>query len=356
MTSTVLVVDDAPAVRALLTEVLTVAGYRVESAADGAAALELIGQTRPHLIITDLRMPRLDGLGLVGALQAIGLSAIPTLVISAEPRPESVPAERFLSKPLDLDLLLRTVQSALAAAAEAGDAPPPARPVVLVVEDEPAMRDVLREVLTARGYVVELAVDGPAGLARLAAGDVDVVLLDLMLPGMDGLEFCLRVRAHEQAVYVPIVILTAASGEAQRHAGFAAGADDYVAKPFTVEELLDRLQVWVQVRRRLRLAHNRLRREVAGRAQDDAVVVMARTAGRELGEPLAALRAALAQEKAQAVPGDEPWLAALETAIDDLAARVAALAGAIRFATTEQAELRFLDLNRAQDAESSVPG
>src|SRR5262245_13150625 len=118
MTSTVLIVDDAPAVRALLTEVLTAAGYRLESAADGAAALELIAQNRPDLIITDVRMPRLDGLGLVCALQAIGLSAIPTLVISAEPRPDSVPAGSFLQKPLDLDLLLRTVQSTLAAAAQ----------------------------------------------------------------------------------------------------------------------------------------------------------------------------------------------------------------------------------------------
>jgi len=356
MTSTVLVVDDAPPVRALLTEALTTAGYRVESAADGAAALELVAQSRPDLIITDVRMPRLDGLGLVGALRAIGLSAIPTLVISAEPRPESVPAESFLQKPLDLDLLLHLVHSTLTAAAEASDAASPARPVVLVVEDEPAMRDVLREVLTTRGYAVELAVDGPAGLARIAAGDVDVVLLDLMLPGMDGLEFCLRVRAREHEVYVPIVILTAATGDAQRHAGFSAGADDYVAKPFTMDELLDRLQVWVQVRRRLRLADDRLRREVARRAQDEAVLVMARTAGRELGEPLAALRAAVAQEKAQRVAGEKPRLAALETAIDDLAARVAALAGAIRFATTEQADFRFLDLTRAQESESPVPG
>src|SRR5713226_4436215 len=98
MTHTVLVVDDCPAVCALLAEALTGAGYRVKAAADGAATLDLIAHARPHLLITHVRMPRLDGLGLMGALRAIGLGAIPTLVISAENRPGSVPAESFLQK------------------------------------------------------------------------------------------------------------------------------------------------------------------------------------------------------------------------------------------------------------------
>src|SRR5437763_9078247 len=120
MTHTILVVDDSPAVRALLTDVLTAAGYRVKAAPDGAAALRLVAQARPDFIITDVQMPRLDGLGLVSTLRTIGLDQIPTLVMSGEPCPEGVSAGSFLHKPLDLNMLLRIVQDGLAAAPEAG--------------------------------------------------------------------------------------------------------------------------------------------------------------------------------------------------------------------------------------------
>jgi CheY-like chemotaxis protein len=82
-----------------------------------------------------------------------------------------------------------------------------------------------------------------------------------MLPTMDGLEICRRLRSRDEDVYVPIVILTAMSGEARRHQGFAAGADDYLAKPFNALDLLDRVQVWWRTRRRLLAAHERLVRQ-----------------------------------------------------------------------------------------------
>jgi DNA-binding response OmpR family regulator len=139
----------------------------------------------------------------------------------------------------------------------------PTRPVVLIVEDDETIGDVLQELLQQAGYAVQTAADGAAGLARIDAGGIDLVLLDLMLPHVDGLELCRRVRAHEGEVYLPIIMLTALAGEEQRHAGFAAGADDYVTKPFHAAELLDRLQVWVRTRQRLRAAHERLAAERA---------------------------------------------------------------------------------------------
>ena len=135
----------------------------------------------------------------------------------------------------------------------------PAPPVILVAEDEPATAELLRELLGDEGYVVETAADGPAALARVQDGGIDLVLLDLMLPYLDGLRLCRLLRALDDGAYRPIVVLTALAGDATRHAGFLAGADDYLAKPFKNDELLDRVRVWLRTRQRLREAHDRVR-------------------------------------------------------------------------------------------------
>jgi K+-sensing histidine kinase KdpD len=145
-------------------------------------------------------------------------------------------------------------------------------PLILLVEDEPAAAEVVQLMLEGAGYAVEVADDGAGGLARIEAGGVELVLLDVMLPGLDGLEICRRVRAAEGEVYLPIMMLTAGASEKQRQEGFAAGADDYVTKPVDYKELLARVQVWVRSRRRLQAAHERLVREMAERqrAEDAA--------------------------------------------------------------------------------------
>jgi DNA-binding response OmpR family regulator len=129
-------------------------------------------------------------------------------------------------------------------------------PTILVVEDEPGTRELLRETLEEAGYAAVAAPDATEALERLE-GDVDLVLLDIMLPGLDGLEFCRRIRATETEEHLPIVMLTALGTTGQRHAGFEAGADDYITKPFDLRELLDRVQVWIEAGQRLRAAQHR---------------------------------------------------------------------------------------------------
>ncbi len=110
---------------------------------------------------------------------------------------------------------------------------------VLVIEDEPQIADLLRRGLIYEGYVVEVAPDGETGLAAARDRPPDAVLLDLMLPGMDGLTVCRRLRS---ASNTPILILTAKDAVPDRVAGLDAGADDYVVKPFSFDELLARLR------------------------------------------------------------------------------------------------------------------
>ena len=111
---------------------------------------------------------------------------------------------------------------------------------ILVVEDERAVRDALERVLRTDGYEVELAADGHAALAALSAREQDAVVLDVMLPVLDGLEVCRWLRAHGDRV--PVLMVTARDAIADRVAGLDAGADDYLVKPFSIDELRARVR------------------------------------------------------------------------------------------------------------------
>lgn len=111
---------------------------------------------------------------------------------------------------------------------------------VLVVEDDPAVRASLERSLEFEGYTVVAAADGEAGLAAVAAHRPDLVLLDIGLPRVDGLEVCRRLRAAGDDV--PVLMLTARESTGDRVRGLDAGADDYLPKPFALEELLARVR------------------------------------------------------------------------------------------------------------------
>lgn len=111
---------------------------------------------------------------------------------------------------------------------------------VLLVDDDDTVREVVAGYLRRAGLEVVEAADGPAALARAAQSEPDVVVLDLMLPGIDGLEVFRRLRA--EAGSMPVLMLTARGDEEDRVLGLAMGADDYVAKPFSARELVLRVQ------------------------------------------------------------------------------------------------------------------
>lgn len=122
---------------------------------------------------------------------------------------------------------------------------------ILVIEDDTQIADLLRRGLIYEGYAVEVAADGETGLNAARDRPPDMVLLDLMLPGIDGLTVCRRLRAASD---VPILILTAKEAVPDRVAGLDAGADDYLVKPFSFDELLARIRALL--RRRQRVASN----------------------------------------------------------------------------------------------------
>ncbi|MBN2409700.1 MAG: response regulator transcription factor [Candidatus Aminicenantes bacterium] len=111
---------------------------------------------------------------------------------------------------------------------------------ILVVEDEPTIATGLRDDLELEGFAVEVADDGTAALGRILEGKFDLVLLDLMLPGMDGLDVCRQARL--KGIRTPVIMLTAKGQEVDKVVGLELGADDYITKPFSRRELLARIK------------------------------------------------------------------------------------------------------------------
>jgi len=114
---------------------------------------------------------------------------------------------------------------------------------ILVVEDEPAIAEAVRARLASEGYRVRVADDGPQAIRAAAEERPDLVVLDLMLPGMDGLEVCREIQKKD---WIPVLMLTARTEEADKVAGFAVGADDYLTKPFSMRELTVRVRAIIR--------------------------------------------------------------------------------------------------------------
>jgi two-component system phosphate regulon response regulator PhoB len=112
---------------------------------------------------------------------------------------------------------------------------------ILVVDDDPDICALLEFKLTSGGHVVSVENDGEAALAALEQRPVDLVLLDWMMPRMGGLEVCLAMRADERFAAIPVLMLTAKAQEADVQRGLAAGADDYILKPFSPREVAARV-------------------------------------------------------------------------------------------------------------------
>jgi DNA-binding response OmpR family regulator len=118
----------------------------------------------------------------------------------------------------------------------------------LVVEDDPDIVELVAHYLAQEGWAVESVADGAAALTQIRRGSFDLLILDLQLPGLDGLSLCAEVRRDKRTQHLPIVMLTARGDEADRVVGLEIGADDYMVKPFSPKELLARVRA---VRRRL---------------------------------------------------------------------------------------------------------
>jgi PAS domain S-box-containing protein len=202
--SSVLVIDDDPTVHDLMQRFLGKEGWHMAAASEGEEGLRLAKTLHPAAIILDVLMPGMDGWAVLTALKADPeLADIPVImqtIVDDKHMGYALGATDYLTKPIDwqrLTSLLRKYRCSQ----------PPCP--VLVVEDEAAMREVLRRALEREGWAVREAANGREALACMAEGRPELILLDLMMPEMDGFQFVDEVRQHQDWRSIPIVVVTA---------------------------------------------------------------------------------------------------------------------------------------------------
>ncbi len=199
----VLVIDDDPATRDLVRRHLEADDYRVATASDGEAGIALARELRPAAITLDVMMPGMDGWAVLAALKAErDLSGIPVIMLSIldeKPLGMALGAAGYLTKPVEKDRLI----TVLGHFAQDGDTR------VLVVEDDDATRDIVRRTLEEVGCTVTEAENGLVGLERVATDRPSLILLDLMMPELDGFGFLDELHRRPDDADIPVVVMTA---------------------------------------------------------------------------------------------------------------------------------------------------
>lgn len=242
----VLIVDDDQNHVQLLKKRLEANGYQTIIANDGVDGLNQAVHQRPDLIITDVLLPRMNGFQMVENLKSgPETSSIPVIMMSAVyvtdedmARGFELGAETYVSKadlalrkPLQEEMLL---EAAAALTRREKDSPDRAAPRVLIVDDDADITRLIDKRLQPEGYQLDVAHDGEAALEKVLSEPVDLVLLDVQLPGMDGLEVLSRIK--ERHPEVGVVMMTAYGSEKVAVEALKRGADDYLIKPLDDDE------------------------------------------------------------------------------------------------------------------------
>ena len=222
---TVLLVDDDPAARELLQRFLEREGFHVRSANDGRAGLTLARALKPRAILLDVEMPRMDGWAVLHAVRndpdLAGTPVIMTSVVAQQGRGQALGATDYFVKPIDWDRLKGLMER------YRPEAPEDAR--VLVVDDDADARERLRRSLGREGWTVDEAENGRIALERVSQARPSLILLDLMMPEMDGFGFLRALRARPDGD-VPVVVLTAKEVTAAEKESLNRQADRVIAK------------------------------------------------------------------------------------------------------------------------------
>jgi two-component system cell cycle response regulator len=254
MSARILVVDDNLLNRKLACDLLMLEGYDVLQCEDAAHVLEVLAQERlPQLILMDISLPGMDGLTLTRQLKADRrYAAIPVAAMTAfamkgdEQKALDAGCSAYITKPIDTRRLPAQVAELLSAGAGAGVHEPLK---IMVVEDHRIDMKLVGASARLSGHVVLSNTTAEAALASLSDGHPDVVLLDLNLPGMDGLTFLRLLKADPHTRDLPVVAVTAYPDDFQRGALMNAGCSAYLVKPISMQLLLRELEAASGARR-----------------------------------------------------------------------------------------------------------
>lgn len=259
----ILIVDDNELNRDLLRRNLESEGYQVVIARNGAEAMELARVERFDLVLLDLMMPEMDGFTVLEKLKANPiLRDVSVIVVSALNEPEHVGrcvklgAADYIVKPINVSLVKARVWRHLAQVSlhHKGIDPSKTRDQsqgarILVVDDQALNRDLLVVRLKKMGYGVKSAESAATALNALGSEDIDLMLLDLMMPEVDGFQLLEQLRAHPRYAKLPVIILSAEDTSDAMVRGLSLGAQDYVVKPYYAPLLKARIDACLAAER-----------------------------------------------------------------------------------------------------------
>lgn len=271
----ILIAEAEEAVITFYSAALREQGYEVSVARSGEQALEAVASTGPDLLLLDISLPDRDGFQVLEAIKADpSLSGIPVIMLTSSGSTEDkvrgleAGADDFLAKSFDLQELLARIRSLLklkrlydqmrqASQARASrDEPGSAREAsaghVLVVEDDPNVAKICRYVLGMGGFETHVIADGNEAAAYVSIALPDLVVLDLLLPGIHGLDLLRMMKEGALTADIPVIILTGAEDLNTKMKALMLGADDYLVKPINSIELLARVRSNIRKYRRYR--------------------------------------------------------------------------------------------------------
>jgi PAS domain S-box-containing protein len=221
----VLVVDDDPNARELLSRHLQRHGYAVRMAADGAEAVHLARELQPDVVTLDVLMPKMDGWAVLSTLKEdAALARIPVIMVTVVDNQgigHTLGAAAYLTKPIDRVRLLDAVEKCM---------PRGAPRHVLVIEDDTVARQLMRRTLQQASFTVAEAKNGRVGCEQLNEAVPGAIVLDLMMPEMDGFEFIAKIRAEPRWQRIPVIVVTAKSLTAEDHARLKGKVQHLVQK------------------------------------------------------------------------------------------------------------------------------
>ncbi|HXX68966.1 MAG TPA: response regulator [Polyangiaceae bacterium] len=267
---TILVIDDSATFREELRGGFEAAGYAVVSAPSGQEGLRIAASRRPSAVVVDGVMPDIDGATVIRKLRLDpALRRTPCVLLTAsddggaELRALDAGADAFVRKDEDLEVILARLRAVLrAAAAQNADVASVLGPMrILAVDDSPTYLDELATVLRGEGYDVVMARSGQDAIDLLALQPVDCILLDLVMPGLDGHETCRRIKAAPVVRDIPLIMLTAVEDRTAMLDGFSTGADDFISKSSEVDVLKARVRAQLR-RKQFEEEHRRVREQL----------------------------------------------------------------------------------------------
>ena len=248
----VLVVDDDVESLRLYGDMLRRAGYAAVIASTGWEGIDLAVKEQPGLILLDLRLPDITGLTVLETLRAaLSTKNIPIVVVSAISKDDDVMkamqmgAFDYVVKPITYDDMIRRVELVFFSRERQGEGD---QTPVLIVEDDTIDGTALSEQLTSWGYQVTWVQTGQEGIEQAATDNFDVILLDGLLPDINGFEVVKEIRETERLGTTPVIMLTVLSGLVDKLKGFESGVDEFLNKPVSWEELRVRLHSLTRLR------------------------------------------------------------------------------------------------------------